>query len=541
MPPEDYCERRGPRCVWGLLIGSCLTALAYGLLMALLWAVGIETIYGHPTPFYALWSPVGGWYAVGLTVLALGGMTAALLSRGVVVPYRLAAAILCAVLALLPGLLSLVFGATAYAVPLGTWLRGTLLHLPLLSVAVAGGLAMRAWLPGLLADAEAGQLAGKRLLHFLIAAFVFGALLACAVAAIRGGFHGISQAYARSAYEYAGDIGVTRSIRDLFSRYIEVRPYLSMHAKVHPPGPIALLWLMSYVVGRSALALSLATVVFGSLTVFPLYGWVKACFGARPALLAVVLYTVVPSVVLFTATSADILFLPFTVTTLYLFERALQGRSLRFGLAAGVGFALMSLLKFSLLAVGFYFAFRAIAHWLGDGQAARARFLDGTVTAAAMLAAALGVHALVYLWSGFDYVGALLAGKEQFDLDQYYLDELSPRWPAWTFRFWNPLTWFYFAGIPISLLYLWRLRWPGPHKAWMAVLTLTLLTLNLLYLARGEGERSALYLFPFLIAGATLALEPFLREGEPLRPLFAVTIFLVLQCWVTELLFYTYW
>jgi len=541
MSPENYSDSWGRRAHWGLLGVFVAVALAYGLIMRLLWALGIETIYGHPTPFYALWYPAHDLRTVPLTVLAVAGMTAALLSRGVVGPYRWAIGGGLLLLACAP-VLWIVLAPGGDGPGFQPWWQGVLNHVPVLLVALGGGLAMRAWLPGLLADGEAGQLHGRRLLYFLSGAFVFAVLLAVSVAALRGGFQGVAQAYERTAYEYVGDIGVTRGIRDLFARYLDVRPYLSMHAKVHPPGPIALLWLMSYVVGRSALALSLATVVVGASAIFPLYGWVRVILGARPAVVAVVLYTVIPAVVIFGATSADILFMPFTLSTLYLFERALRKGSIGLGLAAGIGFAVMSLLKFSLLAIGFYFAFRAIAYWLKDGEGRRRdRFIHAAVTAGTMLVGALGLQALVYFWSGFDYVGALLAGKAQFDLDQHYLDELSPRWPAWTYRFWNPMTWFYFAGIPVSVLYLWRLRWPGAHKAWMAVLTLTLLTLNVLYLARGEGERSALYLFPFLAAGAALALEPLLRDGESLKPIYVCTVFMLLQGWLTELLFYTYW
>jgi len=40
-----------------------------------------------------------------------------------------------------------------------------------------------------------------------------------------------------------------------------------------PAGPIALLWLLSFLVGRDPLPLSLATMFFGALGVWPLYLW----------------------------------------------------------------------------------------------------------------------------------------------------------------------------------------------------------------------------------------------------------------------------
>ena len=54
----------------------------------------------------------------------------------------------------------------------------------------------------------------------------------------------------------------------------------------------------------------------------------------------------------------------------------------------------------------------------------------------------------------------------------------------WTFL--NPACWFFFAGIPVSLLFLHRLRYPEPDtRALFLIFAMTLVMLNLLYLARG--------------------------------------------------------
>jgi hypothetical protein len=371
---------------------------------------------------------------------------------------------------------------------------------------------------------------------------------------LRHGTGGIAQAYQREAYEYVGDIGKTGTIHDLFARYGQIREYLSMHAKVHPPGPIALLWVMSWVVTRDALALSLATAALGALGVFPLHGWLRACFGARAALAGVLVYSLVPSVALFTATSADILFTPFTLTALWAFERSLRGGRAGWALLGGAAYGLATLLSFSLVGVGAYFAIAGLFAF------ARAESRGAVVrTAVLMLAALMAVHGLVWLWSGFDYIGALRASKAQFDLDQYHLDQYTPRYPGWTFRLlFNPAAWFYFAGIPVSLLFLRQLLAPAPSRgedgttagggcptlgprATVAAFALAAVALNFLYLARGEGERSALYLFPFLVGPAAVALAGMCEKSRSAEPLWGMLGFLAFQCWVTELYFYTYW
>ncbi|HOH50410.1 MAG TPA: glycosyltransferase family 39 protein [Candidatus Hydrogenedentes bacterium] len=484
-PPAHTPEPFPSPAARHLAAGAAATLALWFAGMLLLWEVGVESIYGHPTPFYALFAPA------------------------------------------LPGKA----GATGIALclALGTWaLR-------------------RSAAAGMLADPSAPAPAHSA--RFLTGVVVFLALFACVVAAVRG-LHGIAQAYQREAYEVIGDIGKAPSIRAFFGRYLSIHPYLSMHGKVHPPGPAALLWTLSYVVTNSAAALSLATVAVASLAVFPLYGWVRELFGPRTAAVAVLLYAVTPGVVLFTATSADALFPPFTLAALWLFQRALRGGRPAPAAAAGVAFACASLLKFSLLGLGAWFALCGLAL-----LPRRDRWGAVFRTAAVMFAAFLAVHIAVRLWSGFDYVAAFQAAKAQFDTDQHHLDELDPRYPGWTFRvFFNPATWFYFAGIPVSLLFLGACARPGraarepggeealfPPRTVLVLLVLGALALNFLYLARGEGERSALYLYPFLIAPAAHALAGICERERRAAALWTVLAFLAGQTLLTEMLFYTYW
>jgi hypothetical protein len=371
---------------------------------------------------------------------------------------------------------------------------------------------------------------------FLVAMVAFAFAFAAAVAMLRNGPHGITQAYERQTYEYIGDIGKTRDIATLFSDYLKVRPHLSMHAKVHPPGPIALLWLLSYAVGQDPLPLSVATMAFGVLALLPLYGWCVQLAGRRVALTCCLLYTLMPALVLFTATSADILFMPFTLTTLYLFTRAIQRGSWVSALAGGVGYACMSLLSFSLISLGAYFALAGILHL------AQGRRRETVMTAIFMLSAFLAVHAALHWATGFNVVACFHDCKAQFDTDQVGLELLSPRYASWVWKLANPACWFYYAGIPVSVLFLWRLMRPESETQGLFVaFGATLLALNLLYLARGEGERSAMYVFPFMAIPAAHLLDRFVREAGTAVPLVATLAFLGFQCWFTESYFYTFW
>ena len=471
-----------PHSLWRRLTGCYVRATVWYLLaVTVLWLVGIESIYGSPTPFYALVRPVFPPFS----------------------PF------------------SLFQLFTRFGSPLFLFLG--------FFAALMVVLRRLSWF-----EEEPSRRAASWLLFGMVA-FLF--LFSGAVAMIHDGSAGISQAYSRQTYEYAGDIGKTRSIYTLFRDYLKLQPYLSMHAKVHPPGPVTVLWVFSYVTGQSALGLSLATMAAGSLGLVPLYLWAADLAGRRVALTCCMLYSLIPSIVLFTATSADIFFTPVSITALFLFWRALHRRSVGYALTAGACYALASFLSFSLLTLGAFFAF--VGLWRFGEKRWRASVIQ---TAVVMVLSFLAVHVAVRWWTGFDMIACFQACQAQFYLDQANLDLMTPRFPSWAFKFINPACWFFYAGIPVSVLFVWRIARPDTDtKALFIVFALTLLTLTLLYFGRGEGERSAMYIFPFVALPAAHLLNQFGRAEGSHGPLAATLVFMALQCWLMESCLYTFW
>ncbi len=485
------------------LVGTYVRAAIWFMALVIgSWLLGIEAIHGHPLPFYALVYP------------ALGENAGAIVEN----------------------LVRLGFLAVALAV-----------------LYVAIHLLVRF----VLVPSTGAPALSRRQLTALVA---FAALFPALVAMIRGP-EALAHAYSRQTYEYIGDIGAGGSIHGLFQDYEKMHPYLSMHAKVHPPGPIAILWLLSYVAGRTPLALSIATILFGALSVVPMYLWARDALGPRPGLIATLLYTLVPSIVLFTATSADITFMPFTLATLFLFWRAIHGptpviarsgvcdeaisltnrptltSSTLYALAAGLCYGLLGLISYSLLSIGAFFAF--VGFWRLASPTHRWAVLR---TAALMLVATVGLHFLVYLWSGYNSIDVFQLSKNQFDTDQANLDLVDPRFPALWFKLVNPLCWFFFAGVPVSVLFLGCFADAQLRKSALVwIVGLSLLAFDILYLARGEGERSAMYIMPFLALAAALRLDRLVAEAGDWRPLTATLAFLGLQGVAIECILYTYW
>lgn len=509
-----------------------------------LWVAGIEGVYAHPTPFYALFSPVFDSLLVPGTVLALCwlGYLAIRLSTicdPVSSKRRMVAAIV--LWALLTVLLGAGLGRTAVREGrplldvLGDHWTAVRWHLPAITVSLAAGAALCVAFGRLRWFEEEPSPRTTRAV--LMGIFLFLVLFAAAVAMIRGGFSGISQAYTRYRYEYIGDIGQGGSIRGLFRNYEKLHPYLSLHGKAHPPGATAILWVLCYVFGTGEMGLSIATILFGTLGIVPLYLWAKDLTDRRTALIGCMLYAVIPSIVLFTATSGDILFVPFSLTTLFLFWRAIHRRSVAYALAAGSFYALCSLISFTQLSIGAFFVL--VGLWRLKNRSTRFAVAQ---TALCMITGFAATHAFVWFWSNFNVFACFDLCHRQFYLDQFHLDQAEPRYAGWVYRFLNPMTWFYFAGIPVSALLIWRLVRPDKDtKALFICFALTLAVLDLCYLGRGEGERSALYVYPFMVVPAAHLLGALHRTAKVHGPLFVTLAFMAFQCWFTESYFYTYW
>jgi len=477
IEPEVGCDSSHPNHRLGCRLTGIYvrTTLWYLFAVALLWIIGIESIYKSPTPFYALLRPL---------------------------PSTLQPT----VYGLLPLFVFLgFFGMLMLVVRRLSWF-----------------------------EEEPSR---KTAAGLVIGMMVFLFLFSGAVAMIRTGPIGIYQAYTRHAYEYVGDIGKTNSIYTLFRDYLELFPYLSMHTRAHPPLPVAILWATSYVVGQGALGLSLATMAMGSLAIIPLYLWAADLAGRRVALTCCMLYSLMPSIVLFTATSADIIFTPVSITMLFLFWRALHRRSVPYAIAAGICYALASLLSFLLLTLGAFFAF------VGLWRFAEKRWRFAVIqTAAVMLISFLAVHLAVRWWTGFDIIALFKICWNELVLYRIGLDLMAPRFPSWAFKLINPACWFFYAGIPISLLFLWRVAHPETNtKPLFLTFVLTVLVLTLLYRGDGEGERSAMYILPFIALPAAHQLDQLGQAANTNTPLAVTLIFLALQCCLIEYGLYTFW
>jgi len=498
----------------------CSILLAYFLFIFTLYLIGIEPIYRHIPPFYALWKPIypSIFHSLQLPFFILiGGFSLLYIVHRVI---RVIFISLCSILMLF--FLYIQEKSISFSLVNHVFLfLFLIIFIPLIARILQSN----------------NFYDTKKILLILVGIYFFYVFLSIEVASIRDGFIAISQPYQRTKYEYIGDIGITKNIYELFNRYHEIQSHLSLHGRLAPPGPLFILWFCSYLIGKEPLALSLLTIFFGGLAIFPLFLWIKKLFDNNTtiAITGVFLYSIIPSLVLFCATSTEILYMPFLFLVLWTFEKSLKESSFSVIFLSGIFFAILSLFKFTLLSVGIYFILRGIALlYFKQTHFLRLFFLGLTMFLGFIL-----FYFLLCSSTGYKPVQVFFNAQKMFRDDIQSLQIISPRYSLWWFKLFTPLSWIYFTGIPILFGFINQLRTKERiERTEIIVFLLTLLILNFAYIAPGEGERSALYVFPFFLIPA---LRFWQHHFKHTQVFVAVSFFLLFQIILTESLFYTYW
>jgi hypothetical protein len=234
--------------------------------------------------------------------------------------------------------------------------------------------------------------------------------------------------------------------------------------------------------------------VWAALAVFPIYALAKRA-GARPEL-AVLWWPLVPGLAGF-AGSVSTLFPLFTVVMMLPLAGGLTARR---AAVAGLVFGIATFTNFALLPLAGLAGYFVLIRWLL--MTPRPPFAFPIRIGAAFALAAMTVWAV---WFAF-------TGETPFDLLRQSFDthlELERPYAFWVwFHLWDWIVWsgvgLVIAAVVASREY-WRSRVANPELAALAAaLILTLLTLTLSGITRGESGRIWLFLsplLPVLIAG----------------------------------------
>jgi hypothetical protein len=296
---------------------------------------------------------------------------------------------------------------------------------------------------------------------------------------------------------------------------------LSLHSGTHPPGAALFEWALWRGTGRSLLAVAVLLAFIGALAVLPAYAIAQELYGEPAARSAAVLLACTPGVVLFSATSADAIFMTVTGVAVAALVRA--PRSDAWAFAAGV------------LAVGaLVFTWGALALGpIGIGVALlalRDHARREVIRRAGIAVGGLGVGWLVLrLTTGVNLVADLWPAVHR----QVTFVTYSRSYPYWLLG--NIVAFLFVAGVVNtgSLVAATAASWRERRLGMETVLWVTLALTSISSVFKGETDHNWLFFMPLAIAVASSAVPP-----ESLRPSVGGGLG---QAVLTEALFYTGW
>jgi hypothetical protein len=299
---------------------------------------------------------------------------------------------------------------------------------------------------------------------------------------------------------------------------------LPTHVSTHPPGGPMFLWLLWKLTGGSVLAVSLVATLIGALGALPTYAMAKEIYGEGAARTAAVLFACSPGVIVFSATSMDVVFMTIVATAAAVLVRA--PRSAAWAVGAGAATAVALSFTWGALGLGI----------VGLGVGLIAIRAGGTFRrvavrgSSALAGLAVGGFAIKLL-TGIDLVASY--GPTYHRQTHYLTYQRSA--PYWLVG--NVVAFLISAGIAQTSLLVaetkrrWREHRPGFETVVWAALVASTLTMAF----KGETDHNWLFWIPFLV---TAAAAPAATSAGDLREAAGGGI---AQAVVTEALFYTGW
>jgi methylthioxylose transferase len=296
--------------------------------------------------------------------------------------------------------------------------------------------------------------------------------------------------------------------------------FLPLHVTTHPPGAPIFLWLISRATGGGVLSVVLIVMLIGALGVVPTYLSARELYDDRTARVAAVLFASNPGVLVYTATSMDVVFMTAVVASFAAVVRA--PRSTAWAFAAGAAAALASTLSWAALALGPLGVGVGLLA-LRDGVPWRPVVVRGVVALVAFAACVVAIR----LSTGIDLLGAY---GSTMDRHTAYLT-YRRSYPYWLVG--NVVALLITSGVATAALVVartsdrWRARRPGIETVVLATIALS----SVLGVFRGETDHNWLFFVPLLVVSAAPAVAD-------VRPVAAAG---TVQATATEILFYTGW
>lgn len=368
-------------------------------------------------------------------------------------------------------------------------------------------------------------------------------LLSFTVASMNGGISAIAAPFERYGLEYYGDVPFVKNPADFLRNFSIIRPELSMHGRTHPPGPLLLIWTFWMLTGMNVTAVATCVVALAACAVIPLYLFVRGIADRDTAFTCASIYIFVPTVVLYNATSMNGVYAMFALTTIWMFRKAMEEHPVRYAVLFGISFALTFFMSYDMANLGMFFVFVFVSSMF-DAERRRHVITATSISASTFLS----FYLILYLATGFNVIAALQDAVVQVRQDLVFMETYTPRAPYWIWRFANPVEVFFYAGIPVTVLFcaawisrLRRRACKSRQDIYLLAGLVMMIVFNFTYLGKSEMARVSGYYFPFIIAPAAIYLHGISEQTGSYRVVYITAGLLLAQTWLMETLLYMYW
>lgn len=381
--------------------------------------------------------------------------------------------------------------------------------------------------------------------------FIFFLAIGISVAMIDGYNAGLKMPsfltpYLRISNEYFGDVPLIEKfgLRSFLKDYAnpDIFSQLSLHSKTHPPGGILFLWFISKIFGYNIISASIATIIFTSVTLIPVWLLAKNLYNETVGRYALLLFLITPSIVLFTTVSMDGPFSVFLVLAVFFFFKALSDSGKLYHFLSGFSLALGTMMTYSAVVIYIFFIISALLIIIVD----RNRFKQ-----ILMLLMINGGILVLFYW-----VMYFITGFNIFDaLWTSYFDEANREGTGYEtlsryvhLSVINLSAFMIGSGIPTVVLWIRQVvksisqALRGNHVdifSLSSFFTVFLISFSTLYTT--ETERIWIFMAPFIVIPAAKYIHDLCSRRHSHVDFFWVSALLCIQILSSEILLLTYW
>jgi Dolichyl-phosphate-mannose-protein mannosyltransferase len=339
--------------------------------------------------------------------------------------------------------------------------------------------------------------------------------------------------------EFYGDVPAVRAagVSQFLHGYVRNLYHYSIHTRTHPPGPVLVLYFVSCLFGPGPAAASWGADVITATAVVPFFLLARRLAGWQVAAVALGLYVVTPSLVLYGATSMDGVTLVVLLWAINFLLRAIDRPGILIGVVAGLAVAVGLMMSYVVVCVG---ALVAICAVLASREKIWAVF--GCLMISVLVPAL--AFAAIYAGTGFNLVKCFEASRFY---DHYAMRTFSVSFPRYVdISFSNLVAFLIGVGFPVVILWgrqtalslKFRPYWTTADRFNIAAV-ICVLAFSFARLFTHETERIWLFFIPPALIGAACWIARADSKSNRLREWAMGLMFA--QTWVFQLLLFTLW